>query len=167
MLHYYKGKKSLPDHIKQFFWHFIYPVFPFLRDTLLKYKIIHHYGRQPFYLGHLSPNYTVEHFLEHMRKHGFHNHIVAWYDEGQILSLRKHDSFKYQHHLRLFEDKEIRGHYELTPEAHPFDHFFEKGMVPAKEDFRSYLGSLLVEDASGYTISHSAPDASTGSPNKG
>ncbi len=164
MSHYYKGKKSFSEQLKQIFWHFIYPVFPYLRNGLLKLKIIHHHGRQPFYLGHLAPNITTDKFVEHLHAHGFHRHIVAWHDDGEVLSFRKHDSFKYQHHIRLFKDKEIRGHFELTPECHPFDHFFEKGMVPAKEDFKKVLGSYLVEDASTYTISHKAPDASITSP---
>jgi hypothetical protein len=167
MAYYYKGKKTFSEHLKQIFWHFVYPFFPTLRDGLIRLKLIHHNGRQPFYLGHLAPNFTIEHFRSHLLKHGFHNHFVAWYDDGQVLSLRKHDSFRFQHHLRLFEDGEIRGHYEFTPEGHPIKHFLEEGMVPAKKDFKSYLGAMLVEDTSGYIKSHNLPEASTGSPYNG
>ncbi len=164
MSNHYQGKKTFSENLKQIFWHAIYPIFPYLRDGLVKTGILHHHGRQPFYLGHLAPNFTTEKLIEHLHKQGFHRHVVAWHDDGEILSMRKHDSFQYQHHIRLFDDKEIRGHFELTPESKPFDHFFEKGMVPAKEDFKKYLGDYLVEDASTYTISHKASDALITSP---
>ena len=164
MSYYYKGKKSFSEHLKQLIWHPLYPVFPYIRDAFLKLKIVHHHGRQPFYLGHLAPNITKEKFIEHLHAHGFHKHFVAWHDDGEVLSMRKHNTFKYQHHIRLFKDNEIRGHYELTPECHPFGHFFEKEMVPATEDFKRYLGSLLIEGPSTYTISQRAPEASMTSP---
>ncbi|MDB4939762.1 MAG: hypothetical protein JWO40_187 [Candidatus Doudnabacteria bacterium] len=167
MAQYYKGKKTFAEHLKQILWHILYPIFPYVRDGLLKLKIVHHSGRQNFYLGHLSPNYTIEHYKERLRKHNFHHHVVAWEDEGEILVLRKHDSFRWQHHLRLFEDREIRGHYELTPESNPIDHFFEKDFRDAREQFRFYLGDMLIEDESRYTKSHNLPDASTAFPYNG
>ncbi len=167
MAHYYKGKKSFSEHLKQLLWHMIYPIFVPTQTVLLRLGIIHHSGRQPFHIGHLAPNYTKEAFIERLHKQDFHRHFVAWHDQGQLISMRRHVSFEFQYHIRLFDDKEIRGHYEMTPEGHPFDHFLEKGMVAANEAFKNYLGAMLVEDASGQTTSQRAPEASTTSPYNG
>ncbi len=164
MPHYYKGKKSFSEHLKQIIWHLIYPIFVPVRDTLVRLHLISHHGRQPFLIGHLAPNHTVEQLIEHLHEKGFHKHFVAWHDEGQLISMRRHDNFKYQHHLRLFDDKEIRGHFELTPECHPLKHFLEEEMIPAREEFKNYLGKFLVEADEGKTTSHRAPEASTTSP---
>ena len=47
--------------------------------------------------------------------------------------------------MRVFSDGEIRGHYEFTPEAHPFSHFEEKGETEHKKDFLKFLGDFVVE----------------------
>ena len=136
------------DKIKQKIWRFIYNFFPTLQKTLLGSGIIHHEsGRQKYHLGWLAPGKTLEGLKLHLHSEwGFGNHFVAWKDQGQVLSWRKLTDFKDQYHLRVFEDGEIRGHFEFTPEAHPLAHFEEKGEKNTKDDFLKFLGDFVVQD---------------------
>lgn len=132
------------DKIKRFiWWYLIYPVFPYVRDFLIKIHLISHRGRQPYHLGWLRRGVHIRELEEYLHKQGFGNHFIAWVDQGQVLGLRKHDGFKYQYHLRVFRDGEICGHYEEAPEADPIEHFNEKVFEERKEQFRLWLGDYL------------------------
>ena len=144
-------------------WHWIYPIFPSVQRVLLKLRILHHRGRQPWRLGWLTPGRTLKSFYLYMLTQNFHNHFIAWQDDGQVLSIRRPDRFKYQYHLRVFNDGELRGHYETTPEDHPLDHFVEKVFEPRTEDFLRWLGGWVVSAPgvdSGKIRFHKAPAAS-------
>jgi hypothetical protein len=136
------------DRLKQKIWRFIYGFFSPLQKFLLKNHIIYHQKeRQPYHIGWLAPNKTLEELKKHLHeKWNFGNHFVAWTDEGQVLSWRKLVDFQDQYHLRVFEEGEIRGHFEYTPEAHPIDHFTEKGEVEKKEDFLKFLGDFVIQE---------------------
>ncbi len=67
---------------------------------------------------------------------------MAWEDADQVLSWRRLASFNEQYHIRVFKDGEIRGHFEITPEAHPMEHFFEKGETARTTDFLKFLGDF-------------------------
>lgn len=146
------------DKIKQKIWRGIYKIFPSIQKALLKSKIIwHQKDRQQYHIGWLTPNRTLEELKKHLHeKWGFGNHFVAWTDEGQVLSWRKLVDFADQYHLRVFEDGEIRGHFEYTPEAHPIDHFKERGEVEKKEDFLKFLGEFVSDNKTEGV--HLAPD---------
>ncbi|MDP2789051.1 MAG: hypothetical protein Q8O46_03315 [bacterium] len=100
--------------------------------------------RQKYHIGWLAPERTLEDLKLHLHgQWGFGNHFVAWTDKGQVLSWRKlTDSSQY--HLRVFEDGEIRGHYEYTPEGHPLAHLRNKGEKNMEEDFLKFLGDFVV-----------------------
>ncbi|MFA7285547.1 MAG: hypothetical protein WC011_01715 [Candidatus Paceibacterota bacterium] len=133
------------DKIKKHVWSFIYKFFHKFQTFLLKYKIIHHKGRQEYHIGWLKAGATLEDLKHHLHNNwGFGNHFVAWVDNGQVLSWRKLIDFNTQYHLRVFEDGEIRGHFEYTPEGHPMDHFLESGEKEVKEDFLKFLGDFVV-----------------------
>jgi len=151
------------DKIKQKIWRFIYSFFSSFQKFLLKYHIIHHENkRQKYHIGWLAPRKTLEGLKKHLHeKWSFGNHFVAWTDDGQVLSWRKLTDFKDQYHLRVFEDGEIRGHYEYTPEAHPIDHFGEKGETERKADFLKFLGDFVVQKKH---ISHLKMDPDAYSP---
>ena len=122
------------------FWRFINWLFPYVRDTLLYLRLIYHeQGRQRYHLGDLTPGKTLKDLKLHLADHGFDNHFIAWVDQEELLGLRKLVAPHGQYHIRVFEDFEIRGHYELTPEAHPFHHFMERGMEPRTKDFMQFL----------------------------
>ena len=126
----------------------MYRFFSPLQSFLLKDGIIHHDAkRQKYHIGWLAPGKTLEGLKLHLHsKWGFGNHFVAWTDTGQVLSWRKLTDFQDQYHLRVFEDGEIRGHYEFTPEAHPIEHFIEKGEIDKREDFLKFLNDFVVTD---------------------
>ena len=129
------------QRIKRGFWNILYPVFPHVERIFL---FAHKRKRQPFHIGWLAPGKTLTKMKDHLaQKYQFGNHFVAWEDAGQVLSWRKLEGFTYQYHLRIFEDGEIRGHYELTPEAAPVAHFFEKGEIARTRDFVLFLGPYL------------------------
>lgn len=133
------------DRVKQKIWRVIYKFFPSLQKWLLKTGIIwHEKGRQKYHIAWLKEGKTLEDLKRHLHeKWGFGNHFVAWADDGQVLSWRKLADFKDQYHLRVFSDGEIRGHFEYTPEAHPIDHFTEKGEIDKQEDFLKFLGDFV------------------------
>jgi hypothetical protein len=142
---------SFSDRLKYFFWRLYTPFHPLLRDGLLLVGIgsqsdAYPEGRQPYVLGTLVPGMTVQEFTDHMIEKGFGNHFIAWKDRGQVVSLRYMEDFKYQYHLRVFEDGEVRGHYEYTPECHPVLHMKMEG-VPfeeRRERFMEFLGDYIV-----------------------
>jgi len=136
---------TFSDKLKQKIWHVIYKFFPTLQKALLRMGIIHHEkGRQRYHIGWVAPGRTLAEIKVHLHtKWGFGNHFVAWKDEGQVLSWRKLQDFNDQYHLRVFEDREIRGHFEFTPEAHPLAHFEETGEKDATADFLKFLGEFV------------------------
>ncbi|MEK7539337.1 MAG: hypothetical protein AAB595_01725, partial [Patescibacteria group bacterium] len=79
-------------------------------------------------------------------KWGFGNHFIAWDDQAQVLSWRKLINFQEQYHLRVFSDGEIRGHFEYTPEAHPIQHFDEKGESFHRAEFLKFLGDFVTPE---------------------
>jgi len=132
---------SLLDKVKQKTWDIIYEFFPTFQKFFLRF---HQKGRQRFHIGWLAPGKTLEELKIHLHsKWGFGNHFVAWPDEGQVLSWRKLLDFQDQYHLRVFEDGEIRGHFEYTPEAHPIEHFEERGEDFHREEFLKFLGEFV------------------------
>ncbi|KKR70709.1 MAG: hypothetical protein UU13_C0002G0054 [Candidatus Nomurabacteria bacterium GW2011_GWB1_40_7] len=135
------------DKVKQKIWSFVYGFFLPARKFLFRMGIIwHKKGRQRYHLGWLAPGKTLEGLKKHLHDNwGFGNHFVAWVDEDQVLSWRKLTDFRNQYHLRVFKDGEIRGHFEITPEAHPVDHFEEKGEIDKQEDFLKFLGDFAVQ----------------------
>lgn len=136
------------EKLKQKMWRGIYRFFPAMQKGFLKWGIVwHEKERQKYHLGWLAPGKTLEELKKYLHeKWGFGNHFVAWTDTGQVLSWRKLESFSRQYHLRVFEEGEIRGHYEFTPEEHPMDHFMEKGESEHREDFIKFLGDFMVQE---------------------
>jgi hypothetical protein len=129
--------------IKYFFWRIIYPFFGVGRDTLVALRIIHHKGRQRFFLGNLAPGKKIGDFLKHLQAEGFGNHFVAWKDDGELVSLRRLDGLEGQYHLRIFADGEVRGHYEFTPESHPYWHWSEHGEEERRDEFLKICGDWI------------------------
>lgn len=136
------------DKIKQGIWNFIYKFFLPVRQFLLRMGVVwHKKGRQRYHIGWLSPGKTLAELKSHLYdKWGFGNHFIAWIDEDQVLSWRKLTDFQDQYHLRVYKDGEICGHFEYTPEAHPFEHLEEEGEVDKTEDFLKFLGSFVTQE---------------------
>jgi hypothetical protein len=138
---------NFTDTIKQKIWNSIYIFFPAWQKVLLKWHIISHTGRQRYHIGWLAPGKSLDELKRHLHAEwNFGNHFVAWEDDGQVLSWRKLINFHEQYHIRVFQDGEIRGHFERTPEAHPINHFLEKGEEARPSDFFRFLGAFVTAE---------------------
>jgi len=135
---------ALTDRIKYAFWRIYTPYHSWVRDTATKARIVRHEGRQDFLFGVIAPHLTVQEFVMSLIEKGFGNHFVAWKDDGELVSLRYVKDFAFQYHLRIFVDREVRGHYEYTPEYRPVAHIREVGMLERKEDFLIFLQDQIV-----------------------
>lgn len=136
---------GLLDRIKYFIWKIVSPSYVFIMNTLLRLHVIRHtVARQNFVIGKLEKGARLKDFLRHLEAQGWRNHFVAWHDDGQVVSVRKPVGFTWQYHLRVFEDGEVRGHYEYTPESHPLKHLLEVGLEERREDFLRAVGDWVV-----------------------
>ncbi len=141
----------LHDRLKYFFWRLYTPLHPFIRDAALALGIVRHSGRQEFLLGYIAPGLDVRAFVAHCVERGYGNHFIAWREEGELVSLRRVRGFQYQYHLRIYEDGDVRGHYELTPECHPVRHIKGIGIEDRRHEFYEDIGDWLVGKRSSAT----------------
>jgi len=132
------------------FWQLATPIHPYLRDLSKKLGLVNFdqfvdgKGRQRFLLGLIHPEKKAEHLIEYLTSNGYGNNVVAWQDSGEIASLRLPDGFRFQYHIRIFNDGEVRGHYEYTPEAHPLKHYYEVDMQERRDYFMELLRDFIV-----------------------
>src|SRR5687768_2179525 len=111
------------NQLKTIFWFFEQPIHPYVRDVLLALHLIHHHGRQPFHIGWLAAGDTAQDLRDYLIKQkGFEDHFPCWIDDGETVDLRFRQNFDWQYHLRIFNDGEVRGHHEYTPESRPIAH---------------------------------------------
>jgi len=136
---------NFKDYIKKIFWTLSLPFFPYIRNLTRKLGYNPYPQRQPYLLGYLSPEKTPEEFKKYLKEKGFKRNIIAWIDNGELLSLRLLENFRYQYHIRLFNDGEIRGHHELTPEFSPFGHLHDEDTNEKREEFKKILGDWLTD----------------------
>jgi hypothetical protein len=139
------------DQIKFVIWWCYTPFNPFFRELFislglvsLKAKAARWGERQDFLLGTIAPTETIETIVEHLITHKYANHFIAWKDEGEVVGLRYVEDFKYQYHIRIFEDGEIRAHYEFTPESHIIRHNRADGFEHRREEFLKILGDKII-----------------------
>lgn len=131
------------EHSKRWAWWAMTPLFLAIRWLLLKSRVIKHDIRQPFLIGKLRDGRAPQDLLEYLASQGFRKNSLAWIDRGEVFSVRCLLSLYHQYHIRLFDDGEIRGHYEWTPEARPFDHILERGFEERREEFLAILGEWV------------------------
>ncbi len=135
---------SFSDRIKYALWRIYTPFHPLVRDAALVLGIVSHSGRQNFLIGKIAPNRTFKEVIDFLISRGYGNHFIAWKDDGELVSLRRLVGFSYQYHLRIFQDGEIRGHYEYTPECYPILHFRAVDQKDCRDEFQKMLGDLIV-----------------------
>jgi hypothetical protein len=135
--------EGLLNNVKYLLWKTITPGYVWGMNVLLRLHIIHHEGRQDFLLGKLADGVNLDAFLAFMHTQGFGNHFVAWHDDDQVVSIRKVVDFTWQYHLRVFDDGEVRGHYEYTPESYPIRHLKEIHMDAHRDDFLRFMGDWI------------------------
>lgn len=122
------------------FWKFVYTFWP---SVLRTYEVFFHHHRQNFLIGHLASQKTADDLKKYLIDNGFERAIIALKDPGEVLDLRKREGKEFQYHIRLFNDGEIRAHYEYAPEAHPITHCFCVCQEAKKEYFKELLGGFL------------------------
>ena len=135
---------SFPHRIKYYVWYVFGPYHPTLRDAITYLNIVKYRGRQPYLLGTIAPQYSIEEFVAHLVEKGYAYHRIALVDEGEVVSLRHVENFIYQYHIRVFEDKEVRGHYEYTPECYPLLHTLDVGREKRREEFLKLFGERII-----------------------
>ncbi|MDE2038254.1 MAG: hypothetical protein KGI69_03480 [Patescibacteria group bacterium] len=138
------ARPSTPRNmLKYAFWKAYAPLHPYVRDALLSLHVVRHDCRQRFLLGKLAPGVSPQALADRLIAQGFGNHFVAWEDAGELVSLRKPDGFSHQYHIRIFDDGEVRGHYEYTTEYSPLMHYKAVRQEPRTEEFRAFLGDMV------------------------
>lgn len=135
---------SFIDWLKYGFWLVYTPLHPFVRDLATGSRVVRHTWRQQYLLGKLNPERNVREFAEFLVSQGFGNHFVAWKDPGELFGLRRTDGFHRQYHIRVFEDGEVRGHYEYTTEYRPYQHLVQIGFEDRTEEFLELLQEWIV-----------------------
>jgi hypothetical protein len=128
---------------KQIIWAPVKPIYPFFRNLAIKLRLVKvPDGRQHFHIGYLKSDVDHKKLALHLEKYDFKHQWMAFIDPDEVLGMRKlHDhDYRFQYHVRVFADGEIRGHYEKTPEDFPFDHLNEIGFEDRYEDFVQFLG---------------------------
>lgn len=137
--------ETLWKQMKYIFWHLYTPLHPFVRDTLVGVGLVRHtVSRQDVLLGTIAPGESVRTLVQYLLENGYANHFIAWKDEGEIVSFRRVVGFEWQYHIRIFEDGEVRGHYEYTPECYPIRHMREIGWEARSNHFLDLLGDRIV-----------------------
>lgn len=132
------------DRLKYWLFTMYRPFHKPVRNTSLALGLIKHEGRRDYLLGTLDPARSVYEFVAFLIAHGFGNHFVAWREEGELVGLRRTVGFKYQYHVRIFKDGEVRCHYEYTPECHPFLHLREIGVEDRTSEFKTLVKDWLL-----------------------
>ena len=140
--------EKLVHRIKYYFWRVYSPYHPTVRDSVISLSLIKNHGRQPYLLGKVAPHLSIEEFVEFLVEKGFAYHRVAWEDDGELVSLRHVENFIYQYHIRIFEDREVRGHYEYTPECYPILHLWDVGRQDRRKEFQELVGDRLTPHTS-------------------
>lgn len=144
------ARPTNPIHfVKYLFWKVAGPAHPYARDITARLglfnfnQFVDEKGRQQFLLGTIAAQFSAKDVIECLIAHGYGNHFIAWKDSGEVASLRLVDGFTHQYHVRIFNDGEVRAHYELTPEAYPIKHYYEVGMEERGEYFQRLLGHMI------------------------
>lgn len=125
-------------------WHLMDIVLPFIRDFLLKFRLVRKLARrQRFPIGWLRPDVRPEQAIAHLKLNGFEVVRPEWIDHGEIMGLRKLLDHEKQCHIRFFEDGEIRAHVEYAPEARPIAHLLEQGLHAAHDMVQVLLHQFM------------------------
>lgn len=128
--------------MKRTFFNILLPFLMPLRDVAIRLGIIKHSGRQRFPVGFIARNVTKENVQQRLASLAFEGESCAWVDDGQLLSMRRREN-DFQYHIRLFDDGEVRAHYELAVDCHPLSHLIEKVFEPRTKEVRKFFGDLL------------------------
>lgn len=142
--------RTIKGQVLRALWSVYTPMHPFVRDFALSLRIVNQNqfldgkGRQPYRIGTIAPTSSAGEIVKRLIERGYGNNFIAWHDAGEIVSLRLPVDTDHQYHVRIFADNEVRGHYELVPEMHPWKHYREIGMEERRDYFRELLGDTII-----------------------
>ncbi len=125
---------------------FVRPLFPVLQSVVFALGLDRNpKEREAFLLGRLKDGVSLAQAREHLLRHGFFDNPVAYTDPGQVLSLRRlsDEHPDHQYHIRIFNDGEVRGHYEFTPEDKPWKHLHNVGLEAQREKYIPWVQDIL------------------------
>ena len=122
-------------------WSVIYKIYP----PILRFLEFcgFHRGRQAYHVGRIHDLGDLSTIKQHLKHEGFEDAVLAWKDSDELLNMRKVDNKKFQYHIRLFDDGEVRGHYEYSSEGNPWRHIREIGFTSSKKYFCEILNKWL------------------------
>lgn len=135
--------KEITYPIRKFIRRYLSLAFPWLRKKFWFLRTLRYKGREDYIIWNLCDSISIAEAKTALEKLWFQEYAVAWIDIWEVLGMRKNDWFEYQYHIRLFNDGEVRWHYELTPEYARFRHFFDFYKIEKKSDFIGMIGHLL------------------------
>jgi hypothetical protein len=112
--------------------------------------------RQPFVVGSLRSSVTLAQVKHALAARGFEGNPYSMIDPGELVNFRKLDQIydpdgvlrqspKWQWHVRVFSGREVRGHYERTPESAPISHKLGIGMIEDSASIRHFIGEAYFE----------------------
>lgn len=119
--------QTFSDWCKEILWTLLRPFWPPLRWILRTIGMRPFGPRQRSHLGWLAPGKTPAEFRTFLKSIGFRHDPFAWVDDDEVFGLRNCFTFKYQQHVRLYRDGEVRGHQEITPEYDDLTHVRDQG----------------------------------------
>ena len=120
--------QTFTDWCKEILWTILQPFWPPIRWVMRMIGMRPFGpGRQPTLLGYLAPEKTPEQFRQFLKSIGFRHDPLAWVDDGEQFGLRNRLTFKHQQHVRLYWDREVRAHQEITPEYNDVQHIRDAG----------------------------------------
>jgi len=123
-------------------WNIAYAVQPPVRKVLQALGM--HKVRKPYLLGFIdSSKYSLADLENHLKSVGFEKAKLAWKEPGEVQSVRRVDGLKFPWHVRVFDDGEVRGHYEYSAEKHPVRHLQGKVYHDDKKFLLSLLGDYV------------------------
>ena len=125
----------------------IYSFYPPVLRVLEKVGI--HSGRQDFLIGKIDIE-QLPAIKKNLQTRGFEDCILSWKDTDEILNVRKTEFQEFQYHLRIYDDGEVRAHWEYSSEGSPFGHIFNAKVIDKKEYFQDLLQDFLLPSYSKY-----------------
>ncbi len=108
-------------------------------------RIFNKNKRQSYPIGWLAEGKGLEDLRIYLhREWGFGGNFDSFIEKSEVLNWRKLTEDGKQYHLRVYEDGEIRGHLEMSPEKNKISYALGGGKSDAREEFLKFLGDFAV-----------------------
>lgn len=122
-------------------WKIVYFLYPPLLRILERLGF--HKGGQDYHIGYVKKNYSISDLKDYLEKKGFEPAVLSWNEKDEVLNLRKVNKRIYQWHIRVFKDREIKGHYEFSSEGSPIAHICKKLFITEEKYYLNLFSKFL------------------------